>query len=176
MNRPLSKREQILAAIVGTIVLIGASLMLGSSYLNKRAALEAKITSEQRQLRSMRELLEQRSFWETREMWIRTAQPKLDNMDTAGVHLLDYVQKLAKKHSVLVDHMDIRSPERRPDCISVALEIETKSPWAPLVSFLAELQSPELFIALENVNLKVDGADATQMRGHLKIALWYAPN
>jgi hypothetical protein len=176
MSRTLSKREQILAAVVGAIVIFGGSFILGSSYLSKRAALESKIAGQKKQLRSMNEMLGQRAFWEKREQWVQAKQPKMENSDTAGVQLLDYVQQLAKKHSVVLEKLDIHAAERRPECVAVALDLETKSPWGPLVTFLSELQSPEQFIAVETVNIKVDASDLTQMRGHLKIARWYAPN
>jgi hypothetical protein len=175
MSRPLSKRERGLATVVGLIVLVGGSLVLGSSYLGQRTALQARIASQKRQLHSMQELLDQRVFWEMRERWLQTAQPKLENSDNAGVELLDYVQKLAKKNSVVLENPAIHAPERRTDCVSVILEVDSKCPWSPLVAFLGDLQSPERFIALENVNLKVDGSDATQVHGHFKIARWYAP-
>jgi hypothetical protein len=176
MSRSLSKREQVLAAIVGVIVVAGGTMIFGSYYLSERAAAKNQIAANQRQLRSMREFLNERVFWESREKWILATQPKLENADTAGVQLLDYVQNLAKKYSIVLENPSIHSPERRTDCISVVLDVETKSAWSPLVSFLGELQSPEQFVALENVSLKVDGADATQLRGRFKIARWYAPN
>jgi len=174
MSRSLSKREQTLAVAVGLIVLLGGSFLLGQSYLGKRAALTAKIVTEKRQLHSFKELLAQSSFWEQREKWIRTNQPKLENPDQAGVQLLDYVQALAKKHSVLLENPALHTAEARPACVSVALEVETKSPWTPLVSFLQELQTPEEFVTIEMANLKVDPADATQVRGRFRIARWYA--
>jgi hypothetical protein len=57
----------------------------------------------------------------------------------------------------------------------VAIDIETKSPWSPLIAFLHELQTPGQFVALENANLKIDATDPTQLRGRFKIARWYAP-
>lgn len=176
MSRTLSKREQVLAGVVGAIVIAGGTFMLGSSYFSKRTAIQTKIDSEKRQLQSMREMLSQRSFWEQREKWVQEKQPKLENVDTAGVQLLEYVQKLAKKHSVVLEKIDIHTAERRPECTSVSLSVETKSPWGPLISFLCDLQTPDQFIAVENVNFKQDGTDNTQMRGQLKIARWYAPN
>jgi hypothetical protein len=166
----------VLAAVVGAIVILGGTFMLGSSYLSQRAALQVKVASQKRQLRSVHEMLSQRNFWEQRAKWVQEKQPKLENADTAGVQLLEYVQTLAKKHSIVLEKLDIHSAERRPECTSVSLDVETKSPWAPLISFLCDLQAPEQFIAVESVNLKQDGSDNTQMRGHLKIARWYAPN
>jgi hypothetical protein len=176
MMRTMSSREQTLAIIVAAVVIIGGTLMLVESYISTRVALTARIVAEKKQLRSMRELLDQGALWAQREEWLQAKQPRLENADTAGVKLLDSVRELARRHAVLLDNLTIRPPEHRPNCISVALEIETKSPWSPLVEFLQELQTPEQFVALESANLKVDPADATQVHGRFKIARWYAPD
>jgi hypothetical protein len=176
MSRTLSSREKVLATIVAAIVLIGGTYILLESYVSKRSALTARIASGRKQLRGLHELLGQSALWEQREQWLQAKQPHMENADTAGVQLLDSVRELARKHSVLLENPTIRTPDRRPDCVSVALEIETKSPWSPLVEFLQELQTPDQFIALESANLKVDPSDATQVHGRFKIARWYAPN
>jgi tRNA A37 N6-isopentenylltransferase MiaA len=176
MSRTLSSRETILAIIVAAIVGIGGTFMLVQSYAGNRAALSAKTVSQKKQLRSMHALLDQSAMWAQREQWLQAKQPRLENPDTAGVQLLEAVRELARRHAVLLENPTIRTPEPRPNCISVALEIETKSPWSPLVQFLEELQTPDQFVALESLNLKVDPADATLVHGHLKIARWYAPN
>jgi len=176
MSRTLTSREKTLAIIVGLIVLVGGTWMLGESYVSKRGALSARIVSQKKQLRSMHELLGQSAVWEQREQWLQAKQPRLENADTAGVQLLDSVRELARRHAVLLSNPAIRTPEPRPNCVSVALEIETKSPWAPLVEMLQELQTPEQFVALESAKISVDPADATQVYGRFKIARWYAPH
>ena len=176
MNRTLSAREKSLATVVGLIVAVGGTWLLASSYLSERAALRTKISSNERQVRNMRELLSQKDLWEKRDHWLQAKQPKMENADTAGVQLLDYVQGIARQHVVLLQNQVIHAPETRPNCVSVALEIETKCPWAALVAFLEDLQTPEQFIALESANLKVDPTDATQVHGRFRIARWYALN
>ncbi|HSI13592.1 MAG TPA: hypothetical protein VK961_16220 [Chthoniobacter sp.] len=176
MSRTLSSREKVLAIIVAAIVLIGGTYVLFDTYTSKRSALTGKIASSKKQLRSLHELLGQTALWEQREQWLQAKQPHMENADTAGVKLLDAVRELARRHEVLLEPPTIRTPDHRPDCISVALEIETKSAWSPLVEFLEELQTPDQFVALESVNLKIDPSDATQVHGRFKIARWYAPN
>lgn len=176
MIRTLSSREKRLATIVGLVVAVSATYMLFDSYLASRASFKAQIISEEKQVRSMHELLGQSALWETRDQWLDRSQPKLENRDTAGVQLLDHIQVLAKRHEVLLENQTIHAPDPRPNCISVALDVETKSGWSSLVEFLQELQTPDQFIALESANLKIDPADATQVRGRFKIARWYAPN
>ena len=176
MSRTLSSREKTLALIVGLIVFTGGTWMLGESYVSNRHALSARIVSQQKQLRSMRALLDQSPLWAQREQWLQAKQPRLENADTAGVQLFDSVRELARRHTVLLANSTIRQPDPRPNCISVALEIETKSPWGPLVEFLRELQTPEQFVALESAHIQIDPADATQVSGRFKIARWYAPH
>lgn len=176
MSRTLSSREKILGILVATIIGIGGTLVLIQSYTGERANLSARIASQKRQLHSMHELLGQSEMWTQREQWLKAKQPRLENSDTAGVQLLEAVREMARRHAVLIDNTTIRTPEPRPNCISVGLDIETKSPWASIVGLLEELQTPNQFIALESANLKVDPNDATQVRGHFKIARWYAAN
>jgi hypothetical protein len=38
----------------------------------------------------------------------------------------------------------------------------------------AKMQAPEQFIVIEGADLKIDDEDHTQMRGHFKIARWFA--
>ncbi|MEP6669117.1 MAG: hypothetical protein ABJF10_08195 [Chthoniobacter sp.] len=176
MRRTLSSREKTLAMIVGLIVFIGGTYVLGETYVSKRATVNARIVAQKKQLRSMHELLDQGALWAQREQWLQAKQPHLENADTAGVQLLDSVRELARRHTVLLANPTIHPPDPRPNCVSVVLEIETKSPWAPLVELLQELQTPEQFVALESAHISVDPADPTQVFGRFKIARWYAPN
>jgi len=175
MSRTLSSREKILAVIVAGIVLLGGTYMLIDSYTSKRSALTSRVASGKKQLRSLHEMLGQSALWEQREQWLQAKQPHMENADTAGVQLHDGVRELARRYAVLLENPTIRTPEHRSECIAVALEFETKSPWSPLVEFLEALQTPEQFVAIESVNLKIDPADATQVHGRFKIARWYAP-
>lgn len=175
MMRPMSQREKWLATLVFLIVFIGGNFLLFDSFWKSRQQLRRDIDIKNRQLRSMHALIENRAYWEQRDQWVAASQPKLTNVDTAGVELLERIKTLAQKHSVLLENPAIRSPEVQPTHTSVAIDIETKSPWSPLIAFLHELQTPGQFVALENTNLKIDATDPTQLRGRFKIARWYAP-
>jgi hypothetical protein len=175
MIRPLNARELWLTIIVGGVLFVGGNLLAIESFWKSKDSLRRDIGMKTRQLRSMHELIADRSFWEQRDQWLQSTQPKLTSSDAAGVELLERIRSLAQKHSVLLENPAIRSAERQSTHITVAIEIETKSAWTPLVTFLHELQSPSQFVAVENVNLKIDPADPTQLRGRFKIARWYAP-
>lgn len=175
MSRTLTAREKQLALIVGTVVFLFGNYLLIEGIWKSTTRLRGEIASKTKQLQFSRSMTSDLAFWEQRDAWLKAKQPRLENPDTAGVQLLNQIKDLAKKHSVLLENPAIRVPERQANYTSISVEVETKSAWKPLISFLHELQNPEQFIAVETANLKIDPADATQMRGRFRIARWYAP-
>ena len=175
MSRQLSSREKNLSLFVGAILFLGVTFFSGEYFLRNRARLGADLARNRSQLKTMQTLSGEKALWEQREAWLREKQPKLTDEDGAGVKLLDHIKQLATKKSVLLENPVIRPPVRKPDYTAIGVEIETKSSWRDLIAFLGELQTPEQFIVLDTANLKIDGADPTQMRGRFKIARWYAP-
>lgn len=113
-------------------------------------------------------------MWEKRAEWLKKNQPTLQSPQEAS-SLLDQVKQVASKHKVLLENPSIGSGESNPNYQAVFAAVETKSPWPPLVHFLYEVQKPESFVVFESVNLAIDSADPTMMRGKFKIGRWFAP-
>ena len=175
MKHRLSSREQKLSVIVGGIVFLFVNYLLIEWGWTTHTRLQAAIAGQKKQLRLISSATGDLASWEKRDAWLQAQQPRLENADTAAVQLLDQIKVVAKNHAVLLENPAIRVSERQPEYVSVSVEIETKSPWTPLIKFLHELQSSGQFVAVESANLKVDASDATQMRGRFRIARWYAP-
>ncbi len=175
MSAQLSGREKNLSIIVGAVVFLFVTFFVVDYFLKNKARLNADLTAKGRQLKTMQTLSAEKALWEQRVAWLSDKQPKMTNPDSAGVQLLDQVKELAKKHTVLLDNPVIRPPTKKPDYTAIGVEIDTKSSWKAIISFLGELQTPEQFIVLDTANLKIDATDPTQMRGKFKIARWYAP-
>ena len=170
----MSRRERLLAMLVGgTVFLLVNWLILGwltGSLGQARAELAARKSVRQQQS----VLLKERSMWEKREAWLKKQQPILKGPGEAST-LLDQVKEVAGKHNVLIENPNLGGVDSAPTHQSTSVSIETKSPWQPLVRFLHEVQQPESFIVFENVNIQIDSADPTMMRGKFKIARWFAP-
>jgi hypothetical protein len=139
------------------------------------------LVSAQKQMAARRAMLaeqtlymKERDLWAKRDEWIRQHQPTLKDPAEASA-LLDQLKEVAGKYNVLVENPAIGSGETTPYHQTVFASIETKSPWPPLVHFLYDVQRPDAFIVVENVNLAIDGNDPTMMRGKFKIARWFAP-
>ncbi len=114
------------------------------------------LASAQKQISARRATLaEQALYVKERDLWTKR--------DEAG------------KYNVLIENPAIGSGETTPYHQTAFASIETKSPWAPLIHFLYDVQRPDAFIVFENVSLAIDGSDPTMMRGKFKIARWFAP-
>ncbi len=178
MSRQLSTRERNLSIAVGSIAFVLVTFFVFEYFTKNKARLQADLVTKTRQLKTMQSLDAEKALWVQRDAWLLEKQPKLANADSAGPQLLNEVKELAKKHTVLIDSSKF-SPtgvrKTETPYIPIGIEVETKSTWRALIAFLSELQTPEQFVVLDSANLKIDAADATQMRGKFKIARWYAP-
>ena len=174
MNQ-LSRREKVLALLVGATFAIVLNLVLINFFVKNQRRLRDELASKGADLQAKKILLAEKELWEQRDNWLQGKLPKLTNESGVGVQLLDQVKEVAKKHTVLVENPQLGSLEKRTHATVMTVNVETKSPWAGTVAFLRDLQTPENFIVFERANIQKDPSDPTQMRGQLKIAKWFAP-
>lgn len=175
MTGRLSKREKMLAILVGGTLFLLVNVVVLRLVTRVRADLQGQLQTKQSELAALESLFAESDQWKTRSAWLQANQPKLDNVDEAQVKLLDDVKEIAKKNGVLLENPALGNAEKQPNYQSVPITVETKSSWEALISFLQAIQSPERFMVFENASLKIDPSDQTQMRGSFRIAKWYAP-
>ncbi len=175
MSGPLSTREKTLSILVGTVAFLLVTFFVSDYFLKSKARLTADLAVKARQLKTMQMRSAEKPLWEQRGAWLREKQQKLGDEQRAPEQLREQVKELAKKHLVQIESADYLATVRKPDYAAIGIKIDTKSDWSALIAFLGELQTPEQFIALDLVNLKIDGTDATKMHGEFRIARWYAP-
>jgi hypothetical protein len=118
--------------------------------------------------------IKEKDLWAARDKWLKQYQPTLKSAVEAST-LLDQIKEIGGKHNVLIEKPAIGAGDSTPDHQSVFASFETKSPWPPLIHFLYDVQKPESFVVFESVQLQIDSADPTMMRGRFKIARWFAP-
>ena len=170
----LNPRERVLSLIVGGAVFLLVNWMIWSSLLGMLERTKAEVASRQSLRQQQKVFLRERGMWEKRNDWLKQHQPPLTNPAEAST-LLDTVKAIAAKHNVLLENPSIGSGEQTPNYQTVSVSVDTKSEWKPLVHFLYDVQQPQSFVVLENVNLQIDSSDPTKMRGKFKIARWFAP-
>jgi hypothetical protein len=171
----MNQRERVLVLAVAAIVFVVVNLFIWSALLG--AISQARADFKERKATRTAQVIyaKERDLWMKREAWMKQHQPVLKSAGEAST-LLDEVKQIAAKHKILIENPAIGTSDSTPTHQAVFASIETKSPWPPLVHFLYDVQQPEKFVVFENVNLAIDTADATVMRGKFKIARWFAPS
>ena len=170
----MSKRERTLAWIVAGAIILLINLLIWSKLFGMLGETKAEMAVFRATRTEQEVFIKDRALWERRDKWIKEHQPVLKSAVEAST-LLDQIKQIAGKHNVLIENPAIGAGETTPDHQSVFATIETKSPWPPLIHFLFDVQQPEAFIVFESVQLQIDSADPTMMRGKFKVAKWFAP-
>lgn len=175
MRTQLSKREVILASLVGSAVFLLVNVVVINFFLKNRARLQAELLTKASQLQKGKSRLANKPMWMERDEWLKKVQPKLENDGTAGGDLLNEIREAAKKTNVQVIEPQIGTVGRQPQYASVFVTIDAKTSKEGLRDFLYEMQSPERSVVFESANLQFDKNDKTQMYGKFRIAKWFAP-
>ena len=170
----MNPRERKLSWMVAGVVFVLINFFVWNWLLgainSARAELAVRRSARQEQSVYMKE----RELWQKRDQWVLDHQPVQKSSGEAST-LLDELKAVAGKHNILIENPVLGTGENTPNHQAVFASIETKSPWSPLVHFLYDVQQPENFVVFESVNLAIDSADPTMMRGKFKIARWFAP-
>ena len=170
----MNQRERVLLLAIAALVFALINYFIWSSLVASLRNTRTELASRETLRAQQNVFLRERSLWESRADWLKNHQPVMKSPVEASV-LLDEVKQAASKHSVLIENPQIGASDATPNYQAVFASVETKSPWPPLVRFLYDVQQPEKFVVFESVNLQIDSADPTTMRGKFKIARWFAP-
>jgi hypothetical protein len=170
----MNPRERVLSWIVAGTLFALLNLWILSWVFGGIRAAHRELAARRAKLAEQALYVKERDLWTKREEWMRQHQPVLKDPAEASA-LLDQLKEVAGKHDVLIENPAIGSGETTPYHQTVFASIETKSPWPPLVHFLYDVQRPDAFIVLDNLNLAIDSGDPTMMRGKFKFARWFAP-
>jgi hypothetical protein len=170
----MTQRERRLAFLVAGAILLLINLLIWGKLFSILGNARAELAMQKSTRDEQSLYMKQRDLWARRDQWLKQHQPTLKSAVEAST-LLDQVKQTAGKHEVLIENPAIGAGESTSDRQSVFASFETKSPWPPLVHFLFDVQQPESFVVFESVQLQIDNADPTMMRGKFKIARWFAP-
>jgi hypothetical protein len=170
----MNPRERKLAGLVAGALFLLVNLLIWSKLFSILGNARVELAEHRATRVEQSRYIKERDLWARRDKWLKQHQPTLKSAVEAST-LLDQVKEIAGKYNVLIEHPAIGAGDSTPDHQSVFASFETKSPWPPLVHFLFDIQQPEAFVVFENVQLQIDNADPTMMRGRFKMARWFAP-
>ncbi len=175
MSAKLSKRETMLAALVGGAVFIVLNVVVIKYFTTHRTRLQGELLTKGAQLQKNKTRIAAKPMWDERDEWLKKVLPKLENEGKAGGDLLEEIRAVTSKTGVQDLDPQIGTVERRPQLSSVFVTIQTKSTKEALRDFLYEIQSPERSIVFESANLQFDKDDKTKMHGTFRVAKYFAP-
>lgn len=170
----MSPRERRLVLMVAGALFLLINLVVWSKLFDVLGNARAELALRRATREEQRQFIKEKDLWARRDQWLKKHQPTLKSAVEAST-LLDQVKEIAGKHNVLIENPAIGSGDATPEHQAVFASFDTKSPWPPLVRFLYDVQQPESFVVFESVQLHIDNADPTMMRGKFKIARWFAP-
>jgi len=170
----MNQRERILSLIVAGTVFALVNYLIWSWLLGILSQTRTDLASRKALRTQQSVFLKEKAIWEERDEWLKKHQPQLNSPAEASL-LLDQVKQVAAKHNVVLENPQIGTGDSTPNYQAAFASVETKSAWPPLVRFMYDVQQPESFVVFESVNLQIDAADSTMMRGKFKIARWFAP-
>jgi hypothetical protein len=170
----MNPRERKLTLIVAGVLFLFLNLLIWSKLFDVLGNARAELALRKATRDEQSHYIKEKDLWARRDQWLKQHQPTLKSAVEAST-LLDQVKEIAGKQNVLIESPAIGAGDSTWDHQSVFASFETKSPWPPLVNFLFEVQQPESFVVFESVQLQIDNADPTMMRGKFKAARWFAP-
>jgi hypothetical protein len=170
----MNKRERILSLLVAGTVFVLVNYLIWSWLLGTLGQVRADLATRKALRTQQSVFLKEKSLWEERDEWLKKHQPQLNSPAEAS-RLLDQVKEIAAKHNIVLENPQLGTGDSTPNYQAAFASVETKSAWPPLVRFMYDVQQPESFVVFESVNLQIDAADSTMMRGKYKIARWFAP-
>jgi hypothetical protein len=170
----MNPRERRLAWIVAGALFLIINLVIWSKLFGMLSNARAELALQKATREEQSIYIKEKDLWGARDKWLKQFQPTLKSAVEAST-LLDQIKEVGGKHNVLIEKPAIGAGDSTPDHQSVFASFETKSPWPPLVHFLYDVQKPDSFVVFESVQLQIDNADPTMMRGRFKVARWFAP-
>ena len=175
MIATMNAREKTLLAIVGAAVVVLVSVFLIKFFIAQRDEYSKQLATTRAKVETLKKRESERELWATRDTWLTKNVPKLGDSDVASKELREWVLEVAKKSNVIIESPAPSLPSNQPGRTTLALRFEAKGPWDAMFNFLADLQGPDKFTAIENAELKVNREDKTQLKGTLSVARWFAP-
>jgi|GEM_PF-1629099 len=152
----LSKKEIRLLAIFLSVLAFAGNVIALKFYISGVRLARTQIATLTEQRQQIDALLADRAYWEERQQWMKEHQPSIRDMGEAQGELIERLQRTARNRglTILEQRMPDQNRKQQPPRISAMLKVS--APMADVVGWLAEVQSPEAFLIVEQLTLSLD--------------------
>jgi Tfp pilus assembly protein PilO len=171
----LTPSEKRLGALLGVILAVVLNLVVARFFVTNYRKISDQGREKISQRDTLMNLAQSADLWEKRAAWLQKKQPKVESESAAGTALLSQVKTLATSTQVTLSKA--QPGVARTDAMGITaipVQFTLKGTWKNVCEFCMQLQAPEKFIVFQDVRLRVDAQDYTQLEGDFTVAKWFA--
>jgi hypothetical protein len=154
--RPTTRSEKILLAVLGLVLLGGLLFFGGKAVLQKQSTLDLTRGSLRADNAEAMVELQDEPRWVARSQWIHDHEPVTQEEGDARAQVLSSVVQGARDHHLEIQEQNLGEVEHGAAGAKVESEVRVKGSMEALCRWLAELQQPEKFYAVDLLSLKAD--------------------
>ena len=173
----MNRREQILAAALGVILLVGVCSFAFVHMTKWKKDIERREYALSLEKVEADELLKQKDFWMTRSDWLTKKQPVFTKDADANNSIFELVSKTAKESGVTAGPPQMQPLDRsNPGLIAAGVTVSASGELEKILRWLYKLQeSPDAFISVRGLTLKPDQEDTNKVLvNELHVLKWYS--
>jgi hypothetical protein len=170
--RPTTKSEKILLGVLGLMLLGGGSFFGWQTLEQRQTALSRERTSLKADQDEAMFDLQKMPLWTQRADWIRQNEPPFGEEGDTRAQVLNFVVKGAREHHLEVLEQNLGEVQHGPGGAKVNAEIKVKGSMEALCRWVAQMQQPASFYAVDLFSLKAD-LDEKSMVGTLRVARYF---
>ena len=154
--RPTTKSEKFLLGVLGLVLAGGVLFYGGKALLQKQSVLDLERASLRADQAEARIDLEQAPLWSQRQHWIGAHEPVLGDEGDTRARVLGDVKQSALDHKLEILEQNLGDARHGAGGVKIDAEIKLKGSMESLCRWLADLQQPESFYAVDKFSLKAD--------------------
>jgi hypothetical protein len=170
--RPKTNSEKFLLGLLA-LVIFGGVIFFGYKALGQRQlALNLERASLKADQTEAEVDLQQMPLWAQRQDWIKNHEPLFGEEGDTRAQVLNFVVKGARDHHLEIQDQNLGDVQHGPGGVKVNAEVRVKGSMEGLCRWLAELQKPESFYAVDLFSLKAD-QDQKSVDCTLRVARYF---
>jgi hypothetical protein len=170
--RPTTDSEKFLLGVLA-LVILGGGMFFAYKALNQRQlAFNLERASLKADQAEAEVDLQQMPLWAQRQAWIKDHEPPFGEEGDTRAQVLNFVVKGARDHHLEIQDQNLGDVQHGTGGAKVSAEVKVKGGMEALCRWLAELQKPASFYAIDLCSLKAD-QDMKSMVCTLRVSRYF---
>jgi Tfp pilus assembly protein PilO len=168
----ISSREKMLAIALGVIAFLIVNLLFLPKLTTANRLAKQKGKELKAELTAADGWIKQSAYWKEREDWLEKEEPTLTERGNASATQIEELQKFAQEFGLQLKDLQLLSPKEAEFYHPVGVRFSLVGPWASVVRFLAELQTPTLFDVIPRISIR-SATEPSQVHCEIELQRWF---